>query len=64
MIEKVPSTLDKAGKRDVRHLVFRIIEPLQELLLHAGEAYESIQWKMTHQPRLCVKTADNCNKSK
>lgn len=39
MIEKVPSTLDKAGKRDVRHLVFRIIEPLQELLLHAGEAW-------------------------
>ena len=26
---------------------------------HADEANGSIQWKMTHEPRLCVKTADN-----
>ena len=33
------------------------------LQLHADEAYGSIQWKMTLKPRLCVKTADNCDKS-
>ena len=33
------------------------------LQLRADEAKGSIQWKMTLQPRLCVKTADNCDKS-
>ena len=33
------------------------------LKLRADEAYGSIQWKMTLKPRLCVKTADNCDKS-
>ena len=33
------------------------------LRLHSDEAYGSIQWKMTHKPRLHVKTADNCNNS-
>ena len=33
------------------------------LQLHADEANGSIQWKMTHQSRLYVKTADNCNNS-
>ena len=33
------------------------------LQLHADEAYGSMQWKMTHYPRLFVKTADNCNNS-
>ena len=27
------------------------------------QAYGSIQWKMTHKPRLHVKTAENCNNS-
>ena len=31
------------------------------LRLHSEEAYGSIQCKMTHKPRLHVKTADNCN---
>ena len=31
--------------------------------LHADDVYES-QWKMTHKPRLCVKTADNFNNHK
>ena len=34
------------------------------LRLHSDEAYGSIQWKMTHKPRLHVKTADNCNNSR
>ena len=29
------------------------------LQLYADEANGSMQWKMTHWPRLCVKTADN-----
>ena len=33
------------------------------LQLRADEAYGSVQWKMTLQPRFCVKTADNCDKS-
>ena len=33
------------------------------LQLHATEAKGSIQWEMTHYPRLCVKTAGNCNNS-
>ena len=33
------------------------------LRLHSDEAYGSIQWKMTHKPRLHVKTADNSDKS-
>ena len=33
------------------------------LQLRADEANGSIQWKMTLQPRLCVKTADNSDKS-
>ena len=33
------------------------------LRLHSGEAYGSIQWKMTHEPRLHVKTSGNCNSS-
>ena len=33
------------------------------LRLHSDEAYGSIQWKMTHKPRLHVKTADNSNNS-
>lgn len=33
------------------------------LQLHADEAKGSIQWKMTLQPRLCVKTTDNSDKS-
>ena len=33
------------------------------LQLHADEAKGSIQWKMTLKPRLCVKTADNCDVS-
>ena len=31
--------------------------------LHADEANGSIQRKLTHLPRLCVKTADNCYNS-
>ena len=31
--------------------------------LRADEFLGSIQWKMTLLPRLCVKTADNCDKS-
>jgi len=33
------------------------------LQLRADEAEGSIQWKMTLSPRLCVKTADNSDKS-
>ena len=33
------------------------------LQLREDEAYGSTQWKMTHLSRLCVKTADNCDKS-
>ena len=33
------------------------------LQLHTDKAKESIQWKMTHWPFLCVKTDDNCNNS-
>ena len=33
------------------------------LRLHSDEAYGSIQWKLTHKPRLHDKTADNCNNS-
>ena len=33
------------------------------LQLRVDEAYRSIQWKMTLWPRLCVKTADNYDKS-
>ena len=33
------------------------------LQLRADEAKGSIQWKMTLEPRLCVKTADNSDKS-
>ena len=33
------------------------------LQLHANEAKGSIQWEITHYPRLCVKTAGNCNNS-
>ena len=33
------------------------------LQLREDEAKGSIQWKMTPLPRLCVKTADNCDKS-
>jgi len=33
------------------------------LQLREVEAYGSTQWKMTHLSRLCVKTADNCDKS-
>ena len=33
------------------------------LQLRADEGKGSIQWKMTLQPRLCVKTADNSDKS-
>ena len=33
------------------------------LQLHADEVKGSIQWKMTLQPRLCVKTTDNSDKS-
>ena len=29
------------------------------LKLHADEAYGSIQWKMTHLPRLCVRARFN-----
>ena len=34
------------------------VEPARKT--SAGEAYESIKWRVTHEPRLCVKTADNC----
>lgn len=27
------------------------------------KAYESVQWNMTHKPRVCVKTASTCNSS-
>ena len=33
------------------------------LQLPANEAYGSTQWKMTHLPRSCVKTDDNCNRT-
>ena len=33
------------------------------LSLHADEVNGSLLWKMTHQPRLYVKTADNSNDS-
>ena len=33
------------------------------LQLHATEAKGSIQWGMAPYPRLCVKTAGNCNNS-
>ena len=39
--------------RDTNHIYYYYI-----LLLRADEAKGSIQWKMTLQPRLCVKTAD------
>ena len=33
------------------------------LELRADKAEGSTQWKMTLKPRLCAKTADNCDKS-
>ena len=47
-----------------RNSCYRSCAHGQDLLcsqLRADEAKGSIQWKMTRKPRLCVKTADNCD---
>ena len=55
-----------SAKAHVLNSCYRSCTHGQSLLclqLLADEAKGSIQWKMTLEPRLCVETADNCDKS-